>query len=90
MKLIPEILPTLQYIVENPNSIEDLWRYGDYMRKLTSYMKSNDEVIKIEAEINNTQNTEWPTNEIYAKALKRSENSISSHIGTHENPFIIK
>ena len=90
MKLIAETPASLQYIVENPNSIVDLWRYGDYMRKVTAYMEDNDEAIKIHAEIDKTQNTEWPSPAIYTKALKRCENSITNHIGTHEDPFILK
>lgn len=90
MKLIAENPTSLQYIVENPNSIEDVWRYGDYLRKITSYMKDNEEVTKVHAEIHNTQNAEWSTTEIYTKALKRCENTICNYLGTHQDPFIIK
>jgi hypothetical protein len=89
MKLIAENPPFLQYIVKDPNDAAEVWYYGDYLRKITMYMKDSQDAQILHCEIDKTQNTEWPTTEIHAKALKRCENDIRNYIGTNEKPFIL-
>lgn len=86
MKLINDKVVDLQYYY-NPQDLGETWFYGDFLRKASDLLKDDDEAVKVQAEIYNVQNTEWPTLEIYNKNLARCASSLKNHIGTHEDPF---
>jgi len=85
---------------ENPKQIEfidrstgddllDSWKRGDYLRKITQLLKDHPQKDILHCEIDNVQNTEWPSVEIYNKAIDRCSRKIENHIGTHQDPFIL-
>ncbi len=88
MKLYPTKEVNLGYHLDN-HELKTLWDYGDYLRKLPNYMEETDETIKLQGQIEITQNTEWPSIEAYKKALERREKETRDFLGTHENPFLI-
>lgn len=86
--LLAEKPTSLNYQYKH-GDLAETWRYGDYLRKVSAYLKTSDDKDKLESEVTNVQNTEWPTVEAYDKALNRCANRISNHIGTHQDPFIL-
>jgi hypothetical protein len=88
MKLIADTNINLAYYY-NSNDFTEVWYYGDYLRKTTELLKDDIEKTKLESQIYNIQNTEWPSLEAYHNSLNNYKSSICNHIGTNENPFII-
>ena len=86
--LLPEKPTSLNYSYAK-GDLSETWYYGDYLRKVATYLKDSSEKDKLESEVTNVQNTEWPTIEAYDNALNRCANRISNHIGTHQDPFIL-
>jgi hypothetical protein len=80
---------SLDYVYR-AGDLTETWYYGDYLRKVATYFKDSEEKDKLESEITDVQNTEWPTVESYDKAINRCARRIENYIGTHEDPFIIK
>lgn len=85
---------------ENPKKIEfidsptgdqlvDTWKRGDYLRKITQCLKDHPQKDILQCEISNVQNTEWPSVEIYNKAIDRCSRRIENHIGIYKDPFIL-
>lgn len=87
--LLPEKPTNLNYHYSK-GDLTETWYYGDFLNKVTHLFKDSEEKDKLQSEISNVQNTEWPSIEIYDKALNRCAKRIKNHIGTHEDPFIIK
>ena len=89
MKLLSDTSINLGYYLKN-DDFKTLWDYGDYMKKVAAYVKNDDEnLLKLQGEIEDTQNTEWPSKEAYKAALLRREIHLRNYLGTHENPFLI-
>jgi hypothetical protein len=86
MKLINDKEVDLQYYFKNHDTTE-YWFYGDFLKKASELLKDNEDSIKVQGEIYNVQNTEWPTLQIYQKNLARCADNLKNHIGTHEDPF---
>lgn len=87
-------------LTDNPRKIEfvdrstgddllDTWKRGDYLRKITQYLKDHPQKDILQCEITDVQNTEWPTVEIYNKAIDKCSRRIENYIGTHQDPFIL-
>ena len=89
MKLIPDNSVDFQYRYRQGDMAET-WRFGDFLKKTATLLKDDQsEKVELEGEINNIQNTEWPSMEIYDKKLRQFANTLSGHIVTHEDPFTL-
>jgi len=86
--LLPDKNTSLQYFYTSGKE-EEVYGFGNYLHKITQYMKDSEDRWKLESQIYNAQNTEWPSVEAYEKSLKRCETQISNHISINENPFIL-
>lgn len=87
MKLLSD-QQSLDYI-HNGNDFTEAYFFGDYMRKITGLMKDNDEKWKLLCTATNIQNTDWASLDAYRQRLLALEKDITTHISTHENPFIL-
>jgi hypothetical protein len=85
----------------NPNVIEyntpstgseflDTWKKGDFLKKTAHYLEDSLEKDLLVCKIAEVQEKEWPSVEIYQKKIDNYSRELSNHIGTHEDPFIIK
>ena len=90
MKLLPENPQTLGYPY-NPNDFTEIYYFGDFLRKTSEFLKDDDEKKwELVCRATDVQSKDYPSTEIYRQTLTRLEREISDHLGTHEDPFILK
>lgn len=86
--LLAESPVSLEYLYKKGDFAETFW-YGDYLRKITFYMKESPTRDKLMCEISDVQSTEWPDVESYDKKLNMCAKRVCNYIGTQQDPFIL-
>lgn len=87
--ILPENQQTTNYVYD-PQDFTKTYYYSDFLRKTSEFLKDGEEKDKLVCRAHDIQSKEYPSLELYNKALEQFDKELSKHIGTHESPFIIE
>lgn len=98
MKLLKENPRGIEHLFDTSN-FDEIYYHAEYLRRMIHYLNDSDDKWMLSTRAHTIQdkinpahqltNSKYSTIEAYLSDIKKFEDDLSNHIGTHQDPFIL-